>query len=180
MDRLLFKNIAESNASRKSRDDNAADVINRRLSDDLITLALDVTDQNHFKACWILERVLEKNLQFLSPRLTDFCDNLPNWKHDSALRSVSKICMLCAQQANAQPDFLSPDQIVQITEASFQWLIAEEKVAAKAYAIHTLFETGKRLDWVYDELVPILQHGFPDHSPAYKSAARQALSKIKR
>jgi len=87
--------------------------------------------------------------------------------------------MFCARQLKHEPDFLSDGQIVQITEACFKWLVSEEKVAAKAYAIHTLYETGKQLDWVYPELIAVLQHGFPDHSAAYKSAARQILTKIK-
>lgn len=178
MDPLLFQNVAVSTAHRKSRDDNAAYVLRHGLSDDLIALALETANKNHFKACWILELVLEQNLDLLTPRLAEFCDNLPNWVNDSALRSVSKICMFCAKRLKQIPDFLSEKQILQITEACFQWVISDEKVAAKAYAIFTLYETGKKLDWVYPELIPVLQHGFPDHSPAYQSVARKVLGKI--
>jgi hypothetical protein len=178
MEHQLYKNIAESTAHRQSRDDNAAYVLDNQLSDDLITLALDTSDKNHFKACWILELVLEKNLDLLAPRLDEFCEALPTWSHDSALRSIAKICMFCAQQLKKQPNFLSDKQIVQITEACFEWVISEQKVAAKAYAMVCLYETGKRLDWVYPELVPVLQHGFPEHSAAYKSVAKKILAKV--
>jgi hypothetical protein len=180
MDSQLYKNVANSSAHRKSRDDNAAFALKNNLTDDLITLALDVNDEHHFKACWILELVLEENPDLLSTRLTEFCDSLPNFTHDSALRSIAKICMFCAQRLWKQPGFLSEKQVIQITDACFEWLISDEKVAVKAYAIRTLYETGRRLDWVYAELIPVLQHGFPDHSPAYKAAAKHILAKIVR
>jgi hypothetical protein len=180
MDAQLYKNVADSSAHRKSRVDNARFVLKNKLADDLITLALDVNNKHHFKACWILELVLEEDLSLLASRLTEFCDALPIWTNNSALRSIAKICMFCTQQLKKQPDFLSEQQIIQITDACFQWLISEEKVAVKAYAIYALYETGKRLDWVYTELTPVLQHGFPDHSPAYKAAARQILARIAR
>lgn len=178
MEQTLYNQIAQSTAHRKSRDDNAAFVLRHGLGNELISLALDTANKNHFKACWTLELVLEHNLDLLTPRLAEFCDNLPHWANDSALRSVSKICMFCAKRLKQTPDFLSEKQILQITEACFQWVISDEKVAAKAYAIFTLYETGKKLDWVYPELIPVLQHGFPDHSPAYQSVARKVLGKI--
>lgn len=179
MDKQLFQNVAKSTAHRGSREGNAIFVLNHpELADDLITLALDVAEKNHFKACWILEIVLERDLMLLVPRLEDFCNMLPNWTNDSALRSVSKICMFCTERLKKDPEFLTEKQILQITEACFQWIISEQKVAAKAYAILALYETGKRIDWVYPELIPVLQHGFPDHSPAYQSVARKVLAKI--
>lgn len=180
MEKLLDDRIAQSTAHRKSRDDNADFVLRHGLSDQLISLALDTANKNHFKACWTLELVLEHDLDLIQPRLTEFCDNLLHWTNDSALRSVSKICMFCAKRLKQTPDFLTAAQVLQVTEACFQWIISDEKVAAKAYAILTLYETGKKLDWVYPELVPVLQHGFPDHSPAYRSVARKVLGSIKK
>lgn len=180
MDNQLYNNIAKSSAHRKSREDNAAFVLENGIADNLISIALDINDKNHFKACWILELVLENNMQLLAPRLTEFCDALGNWTHDSALRSISKICLFCMQNCSKEPHFVSDKQLVQITEACFQWIISGQKVATKAYAIMALFESGKRLDWVYGELIPVLQHGFPDHSPAYKIVARNVLAKIMR
>ena len=181
MDKTLEQKVAESNSHRRCREDIATLVLERReLANDLISLALEVNGENHFKACWILEIVLERDLSFLAPRLSEFCDNLQNWTNDSALRSVAKICVFCARELQRQQDFLSEKQIVQITESCFRWLISDEKVATKAYAIHTLFETGKGLDWVYAELVPVLQQGFPNHSPAYRSVAKKVLFKIRK
>lgn len=181
MDRQLFQNVATSTAHRESREGNAVFVLQHpELADDLITLAFDVSDKNHFKACWILEIVLERNLMLIVPRLEDFCNALPAWTNDSALRSVSKICMFCTQQLKKNPGFLTEKQILQITEMCFQWIISDQKVAVKAYAILALYETGKRVGWVYPELIPVLQHGFPDHSPAYRSVARKVLSKIEK
>jgi hypothetical protein len=179
MDTQLFKNVAESSARRESRAGNAAFVLDHpHLANDLIALALDVSDKNHFKACWILEIVLEKDIRLMASKLDDFCHSLLLFTNESALRSVAKICMLCTQNLKKDASFLSEKQITQITEACFQWVITEEKVAVKAYAIRALFETGKVLDWVYPELVPVLEHGFSSHSPAYKVVAKEVMGKI--
>jgi len=74
--------------------------------------------------------------------------------------------------------FLSEKQIGQITEGCFQWIISDEKVAVKAYAIRALYQTGKLLPWVYPELIPVLQHGFSEHSAAYKAVSKEVLGKI--
>jgi len=107
MEKTLAQKVAESNAHRRCREDIAALVLERRqLANDLISLALEPNGKNHFKACWILEIVLERDLSLLVPRLSEFCDNLQNWTHDSALRSVAKICLFCAQELQPQQDFL--------------------------------------------------------------------------
>jgi len=97
MDKALYKNVANSTAHRVSREGIAMHVLaNPVLANDLITLALDVNDKNHFKACWILEIVLEKNILLISERLNDFCTTFLLWTNQSALRSVAKICLFCA------------------------------------------------------------------------------------
>jgi hypothetical protein len=179
MDQQLYKNIAESTARKESRFSNAMFVVaNPRLANDLIAFAMDIGNKDHFKACWILELVLEKNLGLISPKLGDFCDSLLLWTNDSALRSVAKICQICANHLKKNPEFLTETQMKQITEACFQWLISDEKVAVKAYAIRALFQLGKTQSWIYPELIPVLQHGFSIHSAAYKAVAKEVLSKL--
>lgn len=173
------QSVRQSTSARKSRHQIAAYVLRHPgLADELISLAIDVGDENHFKACWILELVLERDLSPIAARLGEFCDALNVFTHDSAVRPVTKICLFCAAELEKNRDFLSEKQLVQITEASFERLISDEKVAAKANAIKTLYETGKYLDWVYPELRPLLQHGFAGHSPAYKLAAKKLLAGI--
>lgn len=184
MNEQLYKNIESSSASRESRSSNAADVLRHwEWADDLISIALDTEDKNHFKACWILELVLEKEIGWLAPWLDDFCMRLMLFSHHSALRSAAKICMLAAECHSVKmkkgEKFLTDKQLTFITEACFSWIIREEKVAVKAYSIRALYEAGKYQEWVYPELIPILQQGFSEHTPAYRAAAKNVLMKIK-
>ena len=181
MDMPLYDIVANSTAHRKSRDDAAFYVLqNPQLASELISLALDGRDKHHYKACWILEIVLEKNLGLIGQRLTEFCDVLPTFKNGSAVRSIAKVCLFCVEQSAINAAFLTPEQIVKITDACFSWLISDEKVAVKALAIKTLFHTGKKLDWVHPELIAVLEHDFASGSPGYKAVARKILYRLRK
>lgn len=174
--------IANSTAHRPIRDELSGEVFNdSSLFDELMEMALDLKDKNHYKACWTLELVLEKEIDWLGEYLSRFCETLPLYKHEGAVRSVSKVCLFSVKNHLKRRDgFLSPEQLQQITETCFDWLIADTKVASKAYAMRALYLIGKNEDWVYPELKVILQQGFPEHSPAYKAAAKEILQKIAR
>jgi hypothetical protein len=176
MNSELYKNIANSSTYRISRDENAQLIlVNADLFPDLLELALNLDDKNHHKACWILELVLEKQLHFVTDHLPVFCLSLSKFTNESALRSISKICLFLSRHLT-----LSNLQEDQIIESCFDWLINEDrKVAAKAYAIRTLFELGKKNDWIHPELQRILSDDYHKHSVAYKAVAREILKKIK-
>jgi hypothetical protein len=183
MDPELYKKIKNSSASRESRFSVADFVLeNPELTNDLITVALDLSDPDHFRACWILEIVAVAEIERLAPRLDDFCTTLPLFINDSAMRAAAKICMLAARHHaklhSKGGGFLSDAQLEKITETCMTWAIGNDKVAAKAYGIRALYETGKFIGWVYPELRQVLEHGFTAHSPAYRAAAKDVLRKI--
>ena len=176
MNSELYKNIANSTAYRISREQNAQLILdNEALFPELLKLALNVEDKNHYKACWILELVLEKQLHLLTDHLLIFCFSLSKFRNESATRAVSKICMFLCKHLT-----LTNKQEQQITESCFDWLISEDrKVATKAYSIRALYELGKKYDWIYPELQRILTDDYHKHSAAYKAVAREILKKIK-
>lgn len=176
MNSELYKNVENSYAYRSSRDENAKLILtNLLLFSDLLTIAFDTADNNHHKACWILELVLEKQPHLLTDYLDDFCKNISKFTNESALRSISKICMFLSQHIS-----LTALQEEQITENCFDWLIKEDgKVATKAYSIRALYELAKKHDWIYPELKRILTDDYRKHSAAYKAVAREILKKIK-
>lgn len=179
VNKILYQSIEKSTAHRPSRDFHCEMIFDQpHLLDDLMQLAMNVNDKNHHKACWILELVLERNILWLSPFLEQFCEALSLYVHDGAVRSVSKICLFAAEKHSKTNNFLKPGQMAKITEACFDWLIGEAKVASKAYAMRALFQTGKFQQWVYPELKILLEIGYPDHSPAYQAAAKEILRKI--
>ena len=179
MDRSFYESVSKNTAHRPIRDYHAGLVFEHpALLADLMELALNVSDKNHHKACWILELVLEKRIDWLSTFLNRFCETLPHFLHDGAVRSIAKICLFAAIEHSKTRTFLSQEHLKIITEVCFDWLIGETKVASKAYAMRALFETGKFQNWVYAELQVILDLGYAQHSAAYRVAAKEILKKI--
>ena len=176
MNSELYKNIANSNAHRANRDEIATAVLSEvRLFSDLFETALNTKDKNHHKACWVMELVLEKKIHYLTDHLVCFCQNLKNFNNESALRSISKICMFLSKDS-----LLTNLQEEQIIESCLDWLISDKvKVATKAYCIRTLYKIGKKHKWIYPELQRILTDDYCKHSSAYKAVAREILKKIK-
>ena len=172
----LLTRIENSTSHRKSREDNAQYILNNPdLFSDLITLAFNTSLKNHYKFCWVLELVLEQEIHLLVPFLDAFCNKISDYTNESALRPMSKICLFLAKQM-----LLTKNQEQKIIESCFDWLILENvKVATKAYSIRTLFELGKKNDWIYLELKRILSEDYTKYSYAYKAVSREILKKMK-
>ncbi|MDI1256505.1 MAG: hypothetical protein PSV16_10425 [Flavobacterium sp.] len=183
MNEQLYKNIANSTAHRSSRDESAKIILdNPVLLVDLLQIAYAINDENHYKACWILELVVEEKIDWMSQHLVDFCEKLSHFSNESALRSIAKICQFAAvehqRKTKSGSYFLNQKQQQQVAESCFDWLIGDHKVATKAYSARALFALGKNSDWIYPELHSILQNGFGNHSAAYKVVAREILKKL--
>lgn len=176
MNSELYKNISNSNAHRASREAIANAILaDGNLFPTLFEIACNTKDKIHHKAYWIMELVLEKKLFYLTDFLDDFCKNLKTFDNESALRSISKICMFLSKN-----HILTIVQEELIIESCLDWLISDcVKVATKAYSIRTLHQLGKKHDWIYPELRRILTDDYPKHSYAYKAVAREILKKIK-
>ncbi len=177
MNNSFYNIIQNSTAHQKSREENAGFVLlNPHLVADLFEIGCTTSDKNHHKAMWILEIVVQKNRALLLPHLNSFCGFLPNWDNESALRSVSKICLLLL---NCKSIYLTDLQLQQITEICFDWIISDRKVATKVYAIYTLLKLGKNNHWIYETLQPIIEKDYHLHTSAYKIAAKKALAQIR-
>jgi hypothetical protein len=167
------------NAYRENRLAAAQDVLeNPTLFDELISICFSPHDQNHHKACWVLEFVSYQKLIWLEPHLDFFCSNLKNLKDDSAIRPIAKVVQLLVltHYKKSNPGLsLSQKQLQNIIESSFDWLITDVKVATKAYSIRTLYLLGKDSPWIHPELQT---KDYPNHSAAYKAVAREVLKKL--
>ena len=110
-----------------------------------------------------------------------FCSDIKHLKNESAIRPATKIPqpLVVSHYKKQEKIILSEENLEEITESSFDWLIKDTKVASKAYPIHTLCILGKHYDWIYPELKTILNKDFPNHSTAYKAVAKEILKKIK-
>lgn len=142
----------------------------------LMEIGLNENDKIHFKACWSLELIFELKLELLLPFLDDFIAKIPFYRNDSAIRPVSKICLFLSKSKTVK---LTENQETKIIETCLDWLIQDEKVAAKVYSMRTLYNLGKKHPWINDELKIILSQDYPSHSAAYKAAAKDILRKLK-
>ncbi len=173
----FYHQLADSTAHRSSRNNNCnAALQNPENLAELFAVAFDLKDKIHFKGCWALELVLEKNLALILPYIETFCNRLSGYDNDSAIRSVSKICLFLSQSKTIA---LTGSQEEKIIETCLDWLIQDEKVAAKAYAMRALYQFGKKYPWINDELKTILSQDYPQHSAAYKAAAKDILKRLK-
>lgn len=176
MNAIYYKQIAESTAHRKSREENKNLVLkNPELMALLTEIAFDTTDKNHHKACWILELVCEEQLVLLQPYIESFCNCLCNYKNESAIRSVAKICMFLTK---SKTSILTTYQEEKISEACLDWLIIDVKVASAAYAMRALFVLSKKHNWVRDALQAVLSKDYSQHSPGYQFAVKDILKKL--
>ncbi len=177
MNKAFYKLVEESTAHRLNREFIRDYVFqNPDKLPFLIKIALDEKEKIHFKAYWILELILEMKLELLLPFLDDFIAKIPFYKNDSAIRPISKICLFLSKSKTIK---LTNNQERKIIETCLDWLIQNEKVAAKAYSMRALYNFGKKNPWINEELKMILSQDYPNHSVAYKAAAKDILRKLK-
>jgi len=172
----FYLQLEKSTAHRNQREANCNLALkNKAILKELLIISFTVSDKNHFKACWALELVLEKNINLITPHLDVFCNTLAQYKHSSALRSIAKICQFIVESKTI---VLTEQQENLILESCLDWLIREEKVATKAYAMRALYQLGHKYHWVHEELKIILPQDFSKHSPAYKACAKDILKRL--
>nr|WP_294774196.1 hypothetical protein [uncultured Flavobacterium sp.] len=172
-----YKTIANSTAHRKSRDDNKDFILNHpEYLPDLLQISYNTKDKNHHKACWILELVFEEKLELIKPHLADFCQNLKSYTSDSAIRSLSKICLFLAESKKIT---LTETQEEKIIEVCLDWLIQTNKAANAAYSMRALYHLGKRHAWINEELKLILSRAFENQTPGYRSAVKDLLKRLR-
>jgi hypothetical protein len=177
----LEKKLNSVTGLRADRNKYADEILeNQGLFPELIHLCFQSSYKNTAKACWILELVSYEKPEWFQEHLDFFCSNIKNISDKSAIRALSKICMLLAISHFKKKEIqLTENQLQQITECCFDWLISDVKVASKCYAIRTLQLLGNHFDWIHPELKIILEKDYTYHSAAYKAVGREILKKIK-
>ena len=179
MNSELIEKLTESNAHRSSRMSVCNYVIRKDIVNELTEIAFSLSDENHFKAFWALEFVCEKKMKLFVPQIERFCEVLPTITNESALRSATKICMFLAKSNHRKNGIsLNQEQEHYLIENMIDRLIQDIKVASKVYAMKALFVFGKKYNWIYEELKPIITQDAFEHSAAYQASARNILKKI--
>ncbi|WP_346881249.1 adenylosuccinate lyase [uncultured Algibacter sp.] len=181
----LYKELNHVNHSLEKRSYYADFMLdNPDLISKLLDIIFRVDDKMSPRAAWVFEFMCSKNINAIIPHLDTFTKNLNKVHLDSAVRPMAKICELLAKAYILKDNIdiknaLSKTHKERIIEACFDYMINDEKVAAKAYGMVTLFLLGKEYDWVHPELAIILKRDFHKQSAAFKARARHILKALK-
>lgn len=175
------KKLDSVTVHRANRHKYADEVLdNPELFPELVQQCFLASNKNAAKSCWILELVCHEKLEWLQEYLDFFCSNIKNLTDDRAIRPAAKICLLLTISYFKKNEIqLTENQLQQITETCFDWLLKNTKVASKCYAIRALHLLGNHFDWIHPELKVILDKDYTNHSAAYKAVGREILKKIK-
>ncbi|ARV08858.1 adenylosuccinate lyase [Winogradskyella sp. PC-19] len=180
----LYTELNYVNHSREKRLYYANLVIdNTYLISPLLEILFSVNDKISCRAAWVFEFMCTEKLEKIIPFLDIFINNISKVHLDSAVRPVAKICeLLCTTyygKDNSEiKNHLNIMHREKITEACFDWMINEEKVAPKAYGMNALYLLGLEFDWIHPELQIILERDFSLQSAAFKARARHILKKL--
>ena len=153
------------------------------LIDKLLDILFMVDDTLSCRAGWVLEFVCKEKLLVMLPYIDKFTSKIHLVHLDSAVRPVAKICEYLAKKIKVQENSLlefmfSKQHKERIISVCFDYMINDEKVATKAYAMSTLYVLGKEFPWIHPELAVILERDFLSQSAAYKARARKILKHI--
>ncbi|WP_340063909.1 adenylosuccinate lyase [Ascidiimonas aurantiaca] len=182
--KTFYEELETLKAYRETRLRLAEKVIRQPdLFPELLLICYQFHNEVSSRACWILEFVMLKNPTLLIPYLDEFTENLKGFSRESSIRPVAKTCQLLTKHYFAKKDTplknaINDLHLERITEACFDWLISDVKVAPKAYSIYTLHLLGKKFAWIHPELVSVLKLQIPKQSPGFKAAAIKTLEKL--
>jgi hypothetical protein len=181
----LYKELNYVNHSREKRLYYAHLVISQpKLVSKLLDIVFKVDDKVSCRAAWVFEFMCGEKLEAIVPYLDRFTENIHKVYLDSAVRPMAKVCeyLVKAYDSKAENKIqkaLNANHKEKIVEACFDWMINDEKIAPKAYAMNTLFLLGKEMSWIHPELAIILEKDYQKQSPGFKARARHILKKIK-
>jgi len=181
----LYKELNYVNHSREKRLHYANLVIdNPELLTPLMEILFDVDNKISCRAAWVFEFMCGEKLEEIIPHLNLFTENVSKVHLDSAVRPVAKVCEYLVKAYYSKNGHtiklhLSEIHKEKIVEVCFDWMINDEKIAPKAYAMNSLFLLGNEYDWIHPELAIILERDFHIQSSGFKARARHILKKIK-
>ncbi len=182
----LYKELNNVDHSREKRLLYANLVLdNPDLIPKLLEILFMVDDKISARAAWVFEFMCGENLEAATPYLDMFTENIHKVYLDSAVRPVAKVCEYLVKAYYSKEDntiktTLQPKHQEKIIEACFDWMINDEKIAPKAYAMNTLYLLGQDYDWIHPELVLILERDYHIQSSGFKARAKHILKKLKK
>lgn len=172
----LYQIIEKSTAHRKSRNSVKNLIVEKpELLSELLQIAFNQKDKNHIKAFWIFELVCEEKMKIFIPHIDLFFKSIHIISNESALRSITKICLLVTKNKKI---ITSNFQEKKIIEYCFVCLISIDKTANAAYSMRTLFNLSIKHNWIKEELATLLSRNISNKTPGYCFAVKDILKKL--
>jgi len=119
------------------------------------------------------------------PYLDQLINLAPNVYQHPAVRPIAKIfeylmISYYQEKSTVVRKSLTTTHRQKMTEICFDWLITDQKVAAKVYSMTSLYLLGTEFDWIHPELKITLENNYAKGSAAYKARSRMTLKKLNR
>ena len=142
---------------------------------------LESTDNElRTKAAYAIDIALRNDLLILKAYQNQFFKVLKNLKQDTEKRIFSKILeSITFDYLNEKSFPLNHEEHEQIIATCFDWLIGEEPVAIKVFAMQSIFNLSESEPWIKTELKAQLELQYETASAAFKSRASKILKKLK-
>jgi len=155
----------------------------QQLFESLVEIAFDYDNEISLKAIITLEIVVEQRLDWIAYKLSYFTNNIALLTNENAIRSASKICNLIAQDYTSKFDsaiklIMTHEQLSEIIETCFDWLLKDYKASIKTQSMEALFHIGKKIRWIHYEVRLILEKNSTNQSSNYISKANKVLEMI--
>ena len=155
------------------------------LFESLVEISFDYDYDISLKAIATLELVVEQRLDWIAYNLSYFTKNISRVKDENAIKSISKICNLIAQEYTSKYDspiklILTYEQLSEIIETCFDWMLKDYKASIKTNAMDTLFHIGKKIGWIHYEVKLIIDKNISAESSSYASKAKKVLEMIEK
>ncbi|OIQ28306.1 MAG: adenylosuccinate lyase [Bacteroidetes bacterium MedPE-SWsnd-G2] len=180
----LYKELNYVNHSRENRMKYAQMLIkDQSLIPQILDILFTVDDKISCRAAWVLEFMCNENLEAIIPYLDRFTAQMKTVHLDSAVRPVAKICeyLVTANYGKQESEIrkaLTNSHKELMIEVCFDYMINDEKIAPKAYAMNSLYLLGTEYNWIHPELITILERDYANQSAGYKARARKIITKI--
>ena len=147
-------------------------IANPDLIPKLLEVLFMVDDKISPRAAWVFEFMCGEQLEEAIPYLDYFTENMHKVHLDPAVRPVAKVCEYLIKAFYSKTDnkiktALQEKHRERIIEVCFDYMINDEKIAPKAYAMNSLFLLGQDYDWIHPELVMILERDFQMQSSGF-------------
>ncbi|TXN35388.1 adenylosuccinate lyase [Flagellimonas hymeniacidonis] len=159
--------------------------VHPELTGPLLQEVFDQDKTDSFNASWVFDHLMRKKLDYLLPHLENFTKGLADLTSESIIRPMAHTCELTMEAyfKTKDPVFvqnLTPEQLERIMTVCFDWLIGSHKVAAKVFAMSSLYYLGMKYDWVHPELKMVLEQNNHNDSAGYKARAKKTLMDLKK